>query len=335
MDNNTVSSSLDDKMNGNKVFRYKNSDKLDDMWGRCIEKCHSQTLRQLLHAYGKLLSISEVDGALAVYVAFEDGEVKARVERFLSSITNSIEMVLRRNVEVRIILATDGLDSVIYANQSEIKEGHRQTEATLVTERGGKANCSVAVAGYSDLESQEEPAKLSRGSFNGANAGEKQGMPVQGRESIIREQRLETAWLQVAEKGTPGSLSRLKPEKNQVLPEEDTYQQNQLDSIDSAMLPSQKWEDESNHELTVLKMQDRRVLHEDHRGYPISPSLLHGSIYVGNGDKETLGYESGPAGGGGCSGLFCWNNSSRSNRAKARGAPSWTSRQKWEIFIVW
>ncbi|KAG5248604.1 STICHEL family protein [Salix suchowensis] len=283
MDNNTVSSSLDDEMNGNKVFRYKNSDKLDDMWGRCIEKCHSQTLRQLLHAYGKLLSISEVDGALAVYVAFEDGEVKARVERFLSSITNSIEMVLRRNVEVRIILATDGLDSVIYANQSEIKEGHRQTEATLVTERGGKANCSVAVAGYSDLESQEEPAKLSRGSFNGANAGEKQGMPVQGRESIIREQRLETAWLQVAEKGTPGSLSRLKPEKNQVLPEEDTYQQNQLDSIDSAMLPSQKWEDEST--------------------------------------MNSQGYESGPAGGGGCSGLFCWNNSSRSNRAKARGAP--------------
>ena len=226
-------------------------------------------------------------GALAVYVAFEDEHVKARVERFLSSITNSIEMVLRRNVEVRIILATDGLDSVIYANQSEIK-GHRQTEATLVTERGGKANCSVAVAGYSDLESQEEPAKLSRGSFNGANAGEKQEMPVQGRESIIREQRLETAWLQVAEKGTPGSLSRLKPEKNQVLPQEDTYQQNQLDSIDSAILSSQKWEDELNHELKVLKMQDRRVLHEDHRGYPISPSLIHGSSYVGNGNKESL-----------------------------------------------
>ena len=227
-------------------------------------------------------------GALAVYVAFEDEHVKARVERFLSSITNSIEMVLRRNVEVRIILVTDGLDSAIYANQSTIQEGHRQTEATLVTERSGKANCSVAVVGYSGLESQEEPAKLSRGSFNNANAGEKQEMPVQGIESIIREQRLETAWLQVSEKGTPGSLSRLKPEKNQVLPQEDTYQQNQLDSIDSAILPSQKWEDESNPELKVLKMQDRRVLHEDHRGYPISPSLLHGRSYVGNGNKESL-----------------------------------------------
>ncbi|KAF9685124.1 hypothetical protein SADUNF_Sadunf03G0021800 [Salix dunnii] len=366
MDNNTVSSSLDDEITGNKVFRYKNSDKLDDMWEKCIEKCHSQTLRQLLHAHGKLLSISEVDGksntfpfssniicwrsisdqpfvtpnvllvflkdlvcgmeitenativspfdllllvvfddcvsgieiltllkisvgdlllhahhstilmsltdcldalgALAVYVAFEDEHVKARVERFLSSITNSFEMVLRRNVEVKIILVTDGLDSVIYANQSEIQEGYRQTEATLVTERSGKANCSVAVVGYSGLESQEEPAKLSRGSFNDANAGEKQEMPVQGIESIIREQRLETAWLQVAEKGTPGSLSRLKPEKNQVLPQEDTYQQNQLDSIDSVIMSSQKWEDELNNELKVLKMQDRRVLHEDHRG---------------------------------------------------------------------
>jgi DNA polymerase III gamma/tau subunit len=62
MDSNALSASLDDEMTGNKVFRYKNSDKLDDIWEKCIEKCHSQTLRQLLHAHGKLLSISEVDG---------------------------------------------------------------------------------------------------------------------------------------------------------------------------------------------------------------------------------------------------------------------------------
>ncbi|KAG6780392.1 hypothetical protein POTOM_013249 [Populus tomentosa] len=208
-------------------------------------------------------------GALAVYVAFEDEDIKARAERFLSSITNSIEIVLRCNVEVRIVLVSDGLDSLIYANQSELQEGHRQTEATLAIERGGKANWSGpsgAVVGYSDLESQEESAKLSRGSFNDANAGEKQEMPMQRIESIIREQRLETAWLQVAEKGTPGSLSRLKPEKNQVLPQEDTYQQNQMESIDSARLSSPKWEDELNHELKVLKMQDQRVLHKDQIG---------------------------------------------------------------------
>ncbi|CAK7357228.1 unnamed protein product [Dovyalis caffra] len=297
MDSRTSSTSLDDEMTEIMVFRYKNSDKLDNIWEKCIEKCHSQTLRQLLHAHGKLLSIAEVDGALAVYVAFEDEDIKARAERFLSSITNSIEMVLRRNVEVRIIFVADGLDSLIYANQSELQEGHRQTEATLAIERGRQANCSGAVVGHSDLVSEEESPKLSRGSFNDANAennGEtKQEMPMQRIESIIREQRLETAWLQAAEKGTPGSLSRLKPEKNQVLPQEDTYQQNLMESIGSVAVPSQKWEDELNHELKVLKMQDRRVLHKDQIGkmvdhYPISPSLLHGSSYLGNGSKESL-----------------------------------------------
>jgi len=58
----TSSTSLDDEITGNMIFRYKNSEKLDDIWEKCIEKCHSQTLRQLLHAHGKLLSISEVDG---------------------------------------------------------------------------------------------------------------------------------------------------------------------------------------------------------------------------------------------------------------------------------
>ncbi|KAG5229404.1 protein STICHEL [Salix suchowensis] len=261
--------SLDDEITGNLIFRYKNSEKLDDIWEKCIEKCHSQTLRQLLHAHGKLLSISEVDGALAVYVAFEDQDIKARAERFLSSITNSIEIVLRRNVEVRIILVSDGLDSVIYVNQSELQEGHRQADTTLAIELGKKANCSSAEVGYSDLDLQEFP-KLSKGSFNDVNAensGErKQEMPMQRIESIIREQRLETAWLQAAEKGTPGSLSRLKPEKNQVLPQEDTYQQSQIDSIGSVVPSSQTWEDELNHELKVLKMQNRRVHHKDQIG---------------------------------------------------------------------
>ncbi|KAF9690334.1 hypothetical protein SADUNF_Sadunf01G0184700 [Salix dunnii] len=319
--------SLDDEITGNMIFRHKNSEKLDDIWEKCIEKCHSQTLRQLLHAHGKLLSISEVDGALAVYVAFEDQDIKARAERFLSSITNSIEIVLRRNVEVRIILVSDGLDSVIYVNQSELQEGHGQTDTTLAIELGKKANCSGAVVGYSDLDLQEFP-KLSKGSFNDVNAensGErKQEMPMQRIESIIREQRLETAWLQAAEKGTPGSLSRLKPEKNQVLPQEDTYQQSQIDSIGSVVPSSQTWENELNHELKVLKMQNRRVHHKDQIGnmvdhYPISPSLLHGSSYVINGSKESLGYESSSAGGG-CSGLFCWNTN-RSNREKAKGTP--------------
>ena len=54
-------------------------------------------------------------------------------------------------------------------------------------------------------------------------------------ESIIREQRLETAWLQAVEKGSPGSLSRLRPEKNQVLPQNGV---DPIESMDSTRFPS-------------------------------------------------------------------------------------------------
>ena len=39
-------------------------EKLDEIWRMCIEKCRSETLRQLLFAHGQLLSISEVQGTL-------------------------------------------------------------------------------------------------------------------------------------------------------------------------------------------------------------------------------------------------------------------------------
>lgn len=73
MEGHTPSASQDDEMVGNMVFRYKNSDKLDEIWQKCIEKCHSKTLRQLLHAHGKLLSISEVEGkSILSYAIFID-----------------------------------------------------------------------------------------------------------------------------------------------------------------------------------------------------------------------------------------------------------------------
>lgn len=46
----------------NMVVRSKNSEKLNSIWVHCIERCHSKTLRQLLYAHGKLLSISESEG---------------------------------------------------------------------------------------------------------------------------------------------------------------------------------------------------------------------------------------------------------------------------------
>ncbi|XP_065849140.1 protein STICHEL-like [Euphorbia lathyris] len=323
--------SQDDELVQTMLFRYRNSEKLDLIWEKCISKCHSNTLRQLLHAHSKLFSISEVEGALAVYVAFQSEDIKARAERFMSSITNSIEMVLKCNVEVRIIRVPDGADSLNSAIQSEL-QGQKVAEADTSIEKERKVN------GYSDSQ-VESSLKLSRGGLNAdtENGEEKEGipeLPMQRIESIIREQRLETAWLQAAEKGTPGSLSRLKPEKNQVLPQEDIHQQNQLESASSMGLLSQHWEDELNHELKSLRMEEHGVLHKDQISkradhFPKSPSLLHDSKFVGNLNKESLEYESSSATGG-CSGLFCWSTN-RVLKEKAKGTPVRSRRRSGRI----
>ncbi|KAK9054823.1 hypothetical protein SSX86_025902 [Deinandra increscens subsp. villosa] len=240
---------------------------LDEIWVRCINKCHSKTLRQLLHSHGNLVSLSEVKGILVAYIVFQDKDIKSRAERFISSITNSFETVLRRNIEVRIILLSDG---VPMPNKGEpiVPKNESTSIDSLKEERKG-------------------------------------GNPVQRIESIIHEQRLETAWLQTAEKGTPGSLNRLKPEKNQVLPQ-DVGSSGQMEAS------RQHWEDELTRELNLLKINDGKPLSKENT--TISPSLLHDASLVGKYTKDSMGYESG-SGGGGC---LCWNKTRRNRRGKMK-----------------
>lgn len=158
-------------------------------------------------------------GILVAYIAFGEIEIKSRAERFVSSITNSIEMVLRRNVEVRIILLS---------------------ETELLN---SKQTRQIAVTTSSDTESGNE-------------------IPMKRIEAIIQEQRLETEWLQK----TPGSQGRLKPERNQVLPQEDT------------------------NGVKVLKIFEMDEFQENHIGKrmehcPVSPSLLHNSNFTDNKDN--------------------------------------------------
>ncbi|XP_022724655.1 protein STICHEL-like isoform X2 [Durio zibethinus] len=354
MNSGALPAACDNNLGGNMILACQNSEKLDDIWAKCIDKCHSKTLRQLLHANGKLLSLSEDEGVLIAYLAFGDGDIKCRAERFLSSITNSIEIVMRRNVEVRIILLTDGEVSINHANPAEMPESLQQAETAVEIEKERKAISKNVLDGFSSLDSHQESLKASKGSLSdlegklrgvqdysncpaqsvsrtpellaednadiGSSKESRQEVPMQRIESIIREQMLETAWLQAGEKGTPESLSRLKPEKNQVLPQE-VYHQSNLGSMNSSGFSSQQWQDELNHELKILKTSEGQAIRKDQIGrradrYPMSPSLLHNSSL----SKENLGYESG-SGTGGCSGLFCWNNSKPHRRPKVKGTP--------------
>lgn len=101
-----------------------------------------------------------------------------------------MEMLLRRSVEVRILLLPE----------TELLVIPYQTGKPDMTNKGGDLN---AAPGLGVGSSEKGRLKL----------------PMQRIESIIREQRLETAWLQTADKDTPGSLTRIKPERNQILPQ--------------------------------------------------------------------------------------------------------------------
>lgn len=318
-DGSTVVSS-DDLIAGNTMFRCIDSGKLCDIWSCCIERCHSKTLRQLLHDHGKLVSISEVQGVLVAYVAFGDGDIKLRVERFLSSITNSLEIVLRRIVEVRIILLPDG------EGENQVNPlGLKQAASALASEDEQRRVHMNGAMSYSSLPQSAMGSSDIPTEGNGAKERRRDN-PVQRIESIIREQRLETAWLQAVEKGSPGSLSRLRPEKNQVLPQDGVYGVNPTESMDSTRFSShQHREDDTNSDLKILALKNGRVLPKDQIGkradsYPMSPSILHDSSLAILSGKDNLDCESG-SGAGGC-GFLCWNNKSKTRRAvKVKGTP--------------
>nr|VDD25825.1 unnamed protein product [Brassica oleracea] len=183
---------------------------------------------------------------LVSYIAFGETEIKTRAERFVSSITNSMEMVLRRSVEVRILLLPE-------------------TELLVVPYQTGKPDMTNKVG---DLHAAPD-----LGVGNSEEGRSK--IPMQRIESIIREQRLETAWLQTADKDTPGSLTRIKPERNQILPQEDTYRQ------PSAVSPSGL--NELNNDVKLLRIGENGELQKNLTGRgehcPLSPSLLHDSKF--------------------------------------------------------
>lgn len=61
-DDKSSTVSNDDCTNRRKTLMCVDAETLISIWLLCIEKCHSKTLKLLLHSYGKLVSISEMEG---------------------------------------------------------------------------------------------------------------------------------------------------------------------------------------------------------------------------------------------------------------------------------
>ncbi|GER38937.1 replication factor C / DNA polymerase IIIgamma-tau subunit [Striga asiatica] len=285
---------------------------LSNIWLKCIHKCHSKTLRNLLHSYGKLVSLSEAKGAggFVAFIAFEDANIKTRAEGFLSSLTNSFEIILRTNVEVKLILLQEDFPGQKPSIPMNLQKWPTHLDASV---------------SKPDLNSLEGSSQLSRTSFNASMDHHTQ--PVEsistnactsipndnnsdiiippGRiESIIDEQRLETAWLQTMDKSMR-SLSRT--EQQQVLRQNGVDSLNELDSLNSVDVTLHYCEDRLNHEIEAEKINGETKVRRN-GGCPISPSVLHAS-------KDDIVYESGS--GRGCGMMLCWNNSKPHRRGKA------------------
>jgi hypothetical protein len=235
-------------------------------------------------------------GHAIAFIAFEDCEIKSRAQRFLSSITNSIETVLECNVEVKM------------GPQAELIDGELTSEAGPKVRRieSDVLGCSP------NSDRLKSIVNSSRRSFDHPDEGKEElekykntpcadermhsvsvtlnsGIPkVRGlevptqvpKESINGEQRLESAWLQVSEKHTP--------DLSQVV--ENQYQRK---SSMSLVLPSCLADEDLTHEIQALKIVDsygsrKHQSGRSENGFSISPSKLHRKDDMADCDKESM-----------------------------------------------
>uniref|UniRef100_A0A0A9CUV2 STICHEL DnaA-N-like alpha-beta domain-containing protein n=1 Tax=Arundo donax TaxID=35708 RepID=A0A0A9CUV2_ARUDO len=314
------------------------SDNFTRIWRKCIENCHSKTLQQLLYDHGRLASVRECEGTIVAFITFEDNDIKFRAQRFVSSIRNSMETVLKCNVEVRIGLMqeflTGGLKHETYQDEtvesdvlscstnSERLKGvlnpSRSLDYSEDINRKIEQHSSTSAAG-GGLQSSNVPMIISDGNSRIHRTRGQEVSVEQSKTAALDEQRLESAWLQAVEKHTPGLLNQARPERNQVLPQ--AAGQHHGRSSMTTIVPSRHVDKDLTNELKALKISNSHApqkgqdLHVEN-GYAISPSLLHRNNHLANCDNESVVSEPGAPG---CHGLFpCWKTE-KSKRRKGKG----------------
>lgn len=312
------------------------SDNLVRIWRKCIENCHSKTLRQLLCDHGKLASVKECEGYLVAFIAFEDSNIKSRAQRFVSSIRNSMETALRCNVEVRIGLMPEFLAGGLKLEAGPDERVECNSDVLSCSTNSDRLKGILDPSRSLDY-SEEIEKKLEKYSSASAAGGLQPGPGIaegntgmhrtRGQEVsdersktvTVEEQRLESAWLQAVEKHTPGMLNQPRPERNQVVPQTGGGQYHRKSSM-ATVVPSRHVDKDLSNDLKALKISDshgpqkgQNVRMEN--GYAISPSHLHSSNHLANCDNESVVSESGAPG---CHGLFpCWKTE-KSKRGKAK-----------------
>lgn len=324
----------------------QNTWNLSEIWRRCIEKCYSKTLRQMLSVHGELISLTENEGILIAFIAFGNSCIKLRAESYSSSITNLLEMVLEQNVRIRMGIIPDNrinfkppLDSLTEQYMEKLKFVDNQRKMVPDGMKGSpykgetvfprKISDAFEVAGHKKLCSTSLPQDdsfQSRSSSgfseenDGSSSSKEKGMEIAvlNMHSKASDKKLENEWMQAAENGISGFPILLKTDKNLAIHHNGGKGQLFYDPLIAMDRPLKRWEDERNHEINAQKLQDFQAHHKSQDGgdninCAISPSLLHSTSFGNNFGKENSKYESGP----GCSGLFCWKTN-RPHRQKVK-----------------
>lgn len=244
------------------------------------------------------------------FIGFTDDNIKSQVERLSSSIKNSLDMVLRHSVEIRIglmseyytkgksvvmVSARDQAENVKLLLKKKMNQSDEFDEYSEKDRKHGASEFSRKSPDYlrsiiqRTLQKHEHSAAMN-GCINKSDAihcRNENGRVHRTLMGTTDEQRLESAWLQAEEKCTPGSLSHLKREKNQIHP------QNGASLSLSSVVPrsSSCREEDLNQQIEALKVCNSRLTYNeetsrrvDHSA--ISPSLLHNNNLAANSEKE-------------------------------------------------
>ncbi|GJN35377.1 hypothetical protein PR202_gb24146 [Eleusine coracana subsp. coracana] len=280
------------------------SDNLTRIWRKCIDNCHSKTLRQLLYDHGKLASVKECEGTIVAFIAFEDNNIKFRAQRFLSSIRNSMETVLKCIVEVRIGLMqeflTGGPDETIESDVLSCSTSSEQRMGILKPSRSldyseeidkKMEQCSCTSADGGGLQSNNAPMMVSNGNSRIHGTRGQEISVEQSKIVALDEQRLESAWLQAVEKHTSVMLNQSRPERNQILPQAGCQHHGR--STMAAIVPSRQVDKDLSNGLKALKISDNHGPQKGQNaqmenGYAMSPSLLHRNNHLANCDTESV-----------------------------------------------
>lgn len=246
---------------------------------------------------------------MTAYIAFWDNGIKDRAERFSSSITNSFEIVLKRQVEIKMGLIsniTSSMSSLEHLDNGKpvllpaVDNGLVSKNGNLVSSSDPEVkhvrkslNCSLEES-MASRKSSETSITFSKHNMERGFADEKiQNNQQQAIYSAINEQKLESAWLQAVEKGTPGSQNRLRAERNQVLPQDGIYPQEQKkkEANMAIILSSRHWEIENEDRHS--QNSDKGMFQQDQQRqkldmHPLSPSLLHTDNFLAIRNRENL-----------------------------------------------